>query len=231
MPHDLSVLEPRDQPDQDPQPSRQGNDGKGKHRSFAYPALVALPDDLPILEFADADAFDAWLASHHDSAEGIWMRIARQAAVEVTVNWKEAVPVALRWGWIDGQRRSLDATHFLQRWTPRRARSVWSRINVEHAERLIAEGRMTPAGMAQVEAARADGRWDAAYSTSAASAVPPELQAYLDAEPALAEAFAALDSRNRTAFCFRVSTAKRPETRARRAAQFAQMLRTGERIY
>lgn len=193
--------------------------------------MAAPDDDLPILEFADAEAFDAWLEAHHAAAAGIWMRIARAAADEVTVTWKEAVPVALRWGWIDGQRRSLDATHFLQRWTPRRARSVWSRINVEHAERLIAEGRMSPAGLAQVEAARADGRWDAAYSTNAAGAVPPELQAHLDAEPALAEAFAALDSRNRAAFCFRVSTAKKSETRARRAAQFADMLRADERIY
>jgi uncharacterized protein YdeI (YjbR/CyaY-like superfamily) len=188
-------------------------------------------NDLPRLTFRDAEAFDEWLAEHHATSPGIWMLIAKAAAEEVTVSWKDAVPVALRWGWIDSQRRSLDSTHFLQRWTPRRARSVWSRINVEHCERLIAEGRMMPAGMAQVEAAKADGRWAAAYTTSSVAEVPAELQAHLDADPKLAEAFAALDSRNRTAMIYRIQSVKRAETRERKAAQFAEMLRTGERIH
>lgn len=193
--------------------------------------MASLPDDLPVLPFVDAEAFDTWLATHHADTAGVWMQLARVKSGIASIRWEEAVPVALRWGWIDGQRRSLDDTWFLQRWTPRRPRSVWSRINVEHAERLIAEGRMMPAGMAQVEAARADGRWDAAYASVSSGEVPPELQAALDASPAAAAAFATLDSRNRYALCWRVATAKRAETKLRRAQQFVAMLERGERLH
>jgi uncharacterized protein YdeI (YjbR/CyaY-like superfamily) len=188
-------------------------------------------DDLQQLPFADADALDAWLDEHHDSSPGIWMQLARQAAGIPSVTWEQAVPVLLRWGWIDGQRRRLDDAYFLVRCTPRRARSVWSQVNVEHAERLIAEGRMQPAGLAQVDAAKADGRWSAAYGSGSSMQVPPELQAALDASPRAAAEFAQLDRRNWYAMCWRVHTAKRAGTRQRRAAEFVELLERGERLH
>jgi uncharacterized protein YdeI (YjbR/CyaY-like superfamily) len=190
-----------------------------------------MPDDLPQLRFTDADAFDDWLREHHETAAGVWVQMAKQASGIESVTWKEAVPVALSWGWIDGQRRSLDEQYFLQRFTPRRARSIWSKVNVAHAERLIAEGRMHPAGLAQVEAAKADGRWGDAYDSGASMQVPPELQAALDASPRAAAAFAELDRANWYSMCWRVHTAKRADTRERRAAQFVELLERGERLH
>lgn len=186
-----------------------------------------VPDDLPIETFEDAEAFERWLRAHHDTAAGVWIQMATKSSGIASIDWASAVPVALCWGWIDGQRRSMDGTYFLQRFTPRRPRSVWSKINVEHVERLIAEGRMQPAGLAQVEAAKADGRWDAAYSISG-SEVPPELQAALDASPVAATAFAELNKATRFSLCFRVQTAKRADTKARRVAQFIDKLERGE---
>jgi uncharacterized protein YdeI (YjbR/CyaY-like superfamily) len=192
-------------------------------------AFPAVPDDLPVETFEDAYAFDAWLRRNHETA-GVWIKMARKSSGITSIDWGAAVPVALCWGWIDGQRRSLDETWFLQRFTPRRPRSSWSKINVGHVERLIAEGRMQPPGLAQVEAARSDGRWDAAYSSGGSRTVPPELQAALDASPAAAAEFAKLDSSNRFAMCYRVETAKRAETKARRVAQFVELLERGERL-
>ncbi|MCW2920681.1 MAG: hypothetical protein JWL76_555 [Thermoleophilia bacterium] len=191
--------------------------------------MSLVPDDLPIETFEDAAAFERWLRAHHDTAAGVWIQMAKKSSGIASIDWAAAVPVALCWGWIDGQRRSMDETWFLQRFTPRRPRSVWSKINVEHVERLIAEGRMQPAGLAQVEAAKADGRWDAAYSISG-NEVPPELQAALDANPAAAAAFAELNKANRFAMCFRVQSAKRADTKARRVAQFLDLLERGERL-
>jgi len=176
--------------------------------------------DLPEHAFDDADALDAWLREHHATIDAIWMRIAKQGGDHSSVSWKEAVPVLLCWGWIDGQARSIDEHWYAVRVGQRRPRSIWSKINVAHVERLTAEGRMQPAGLAQVEAAKVDGRWEAAYSSVASKEVPPELQAALDASPRAAAAFAALKSAERYAMTFRVHSVKRDETKQRHVARF-----------
>jgi uncharacterized protein YdeI (YjbR/CyaY-like superfamily) len=191
-----------------------------------------VPDDgLPILSFPDAAAFEAWLQAEHATAPGTWLRIAKKGAGIATVTHAEALDVALCFGWIDGQRRSDDATFFLQRFTPRKRGSRWSKINTDHAARLIAAGRMRPAGLAQVEAARADGRWEAAYHGQRSAQVPDDLQQALDANPQAAAFFATLSSQNRYAVLYRVQDAKRPKTRARRIDRFVQMLANGETLH
>ncbi|WP_210505426.1 YdeI family protein [Naasia sp. SYSU D00057] len=187
--------------------------------------------DRETLEFADARAFEDWVAAHHDSSPGIWLRIAKKGSGIPSVTYDEALQVALAWGWIDGQKRPQDERHWLQGFGPRRPRSVWSKRNVEFAERLIEQGGMQPSGLAQVEAARADGRWDRAYDGPRNAVVPPDLQEALDADPRAAESFARLNSTNRFAILYRVQDAKRPETRARRIAQFVDMLARGEKLY
>lgn len=172
-------------------------------------------DDLPVLTFESAEALDAWLVEHHGDERGIWIKMARVSNPTPSVTWKQAVPVLLCWGWIDGQRRSLDDQWHLQKITPRRARSVWSKVNVAHVEGLIAEGRMQPSGLARVDAAKADGRWDAAYERQSKMAPPPELQAALDADPDAAAAFAALTSAERYSICWGIHNAKRAETKQR----------------
>ncbi|MGN6527540.1 MAG: YdeI/OmpD-associated family protein [Burkholderiaceae bacterium] len=185
-------------------------------------------DDAP-LRLDDPAAFDAWLARHHASSDGAWLQLAK--AGTPGLRYAQALEVALCHGWIDGQKKSLDAHHFLQRFTPRRARSLWSKINRDKALALIAAGRMRPAGLAQVEAAKADGRWDDAYDGARSAQVPPDLQAALDARPAARAFFATLDGTNRYAVLWRVQTAKKPETRARRIEQLVGMLARGERIH
>jgi uncharacterized protein YdeI (YjbR/CyaY-like superfamily) len=182
-----------------------------------------------ILTLPDGEAWRAWLAEHHDRLAGIWLVTAKKGAAGVSRD--EALEEALCFGWIDGQARSRDDAAYLQRYTPRRPRSVWSQRNVGIVERLIAEGRMHPAGLAEVERAQADGRWEAAVAGPATIEVPEELQAALDAEPAAKERFETLDSRNRYAVLYRIHTAKRPETRRRRIDQFVAMLARGETIY
>lgn len=189
-----------------------------------------LPDDLPILEFADQAAWRTWLAAHHTNAPGVWIRMAKKSSGIPSVDWKQAVDEALCAGWIDGQRRGLDATHFLQRFTPRRARSIWSQVNVANIERLTVEGRMLGAGLAQVEAAQTDGRWDAAYSSVASREVPAELEAALAANPRARAAFDRLTSADRYSVCWRVQTPRRVDTRERKAAEFAQMLERGDAL-
>jgi uncharacterized protein YdeI (YjbR/CyaY-like superfamily) len=199
---------------------------RGVLDSAAMPA-----DELPILTFDDAAAWEDWLAAEHDRAAGVWLRIAKKDTGIATVGYAEALDVALCFGWIDGQRRAHDATWFLQRFTPRTPRSRWSKINTEHARRLLAAGRMRPTGVAQVEAARADGRWAAAYEGQRSATVPPDLQAALDANPAAAAFFATLRGANRYAVLYRVQDAKRPETRARRIDRFVAMLARGETLH
>jgi uncharacterized protein YdeI (YjbR/CyaY-like superfamily) len=189
------------------------------------------PDGLPVLRFADADEFDAWLDRHHAEPSGIWIQMAKAGSGRRSISWATAVPVALCHGWIDGQSKRIDDEWFLQKFTPRRARSIWSQVNVAHAERLMAAGKMRPWGIAEVERAKADGRWGAAYQGSASRGVPEALQRALDASPRAAAAFAQLDSRNRYAMIHRVQTAKRQETQERRAAAFVAMLERGERPY
>jgi uncharacterized protein YdeI (YjbR/CyaY-like superfamily) len=188
---------------------------------------VAAQPDLPILAFASPAEWEAWLDEHHASSDGVWVKFAKKASGIPTVVYAEALEVALCHGWIDGQVKRFDEDWYLQRFTPRRARSRWSQINRDKAEALIAAGRMRPAGLAEVERARADGRWDAAYASPSAITVPDDLRAALDADPAAREAFAGLSSQNRYAILYRVHDAKRPETRARRIAQFVAMLAEG----
>lgn len=185
---------------------------------------------LPVLPFLSAEAWEEWLATSPGS-EGVWLRIAKRGSGIATVTYDEAVDVALCFGWIDGQKAGYDASWFLQRFTPRRARSRWSEVNVARVERLVADGRMRPAGLAEVERAKADRRWDAAYGQRAFTEVPADLQDALDAEPGAAEFFATLNAANRYAVLYRVHDAKRPETRARRIAQLTEMLAAGKKIH
>ncbi|AVQ84764.1 MULTISPECIES: YdeI/OmpD-associated family protein [unclassified Variovorax] len=186
--------------------------------------------DTPV-ECANAASWTRWLERHHASAAGVWLRIAKKDSGIASIDHPAALEEALCWGWIDGQRKSDDAQYFLQRFTPRTRRSIWSQINRAKVLKLIDEGRMQPAGLAEIERAKADGRWDAAYEGVAAATVPPDLQAALDANKKAAKFFATLDSRNRFAVLFRTQGAKKPETRARRIAQFVEMLAKGEKIH
>jgi uncharacterized protein YdeI (YjbR/CyaY-like superfamily) len=188
-------------------------------------------DDLPVRAFASQADFEAWLEAEHESAPGVWIRIAKKASGIPTVSPAEAIESCLCFGWIDGKRISSDEATFLQRYTPRRSRSKWSKINRDTALRLLEEGRMRPRGLAEVERAKADGRWDAAYDSPRTMAVPEDLQAALDADPKAAEAFAGLSGTNRYAILFRVHDAKRAETRERRIRQFVEMLARGETLY
>jgi uncharacterized protein YdeI (YjbR/CyaY-like superfamily) len=180
--------------------------------------------DLAVLTFASAVAWQTWLEGAHASSGGVWLRLARKGAADRTVTYPEALEVAICFGWIDGQKRALDDEHWLQRFTPRKPGSRWSKINTEKAEALIAAGRMHPAGLREVEAARADGRWDQAYAGQRTAAVPDDLRAALQAEPAAAAFFETISSVNRYAILYRIGTVKRPETRARKIAQYVQML-------
>ncbi|MCO8249115.1 YdeI/OmpD-associated family protein [Comamonas thiooxydans] len=181
--------------------------------------------------FKSAKAFEAWLKKNHATSEGLWLKIAKRGSNEPSVTYPEAVEIALCWGWIDGQKKSLDDQHYLQRFTPRRARSVWSRINVNKVQALIEAGRMQAPGQAQIEAAKADGRWARAYDGARTSTVPEDLQAALDAEPAAKTFFASINASNRYAILWRIQTAARAETRARRVAQLVEMLARGETIH
>jgi uncharacterized protein YdeI (YjbR/CyaY-like superfamily) len=187
--------------------------------------------DLPVEEFASAKAWERWLARHHASSAGVWLRIAKQGTGVTTVDYADALDVALCYGWIDGVRHKHDDVSFRQRFTPRRGRSRWSQRNRDKTEALVAAGRMRPAGQAQIEAAKADGRWDAAYAGSRTMEVPDDLARALRRNAAARRAFAALDSRNRYAILYRIHDAKRPETRARRIAQFVEMLAEGRTIH
>jgi uncharacterized protein YdeI (YjbR/CyaY-like superfamily) len=188
------------------------------------------PDDEPIA-FASAADWEAWLEANHAVSDGLWVKIAKKRTGIESVRYPEVLDSALCFGWIDGRREALDGEWFLQRFTPRRPRSRWSRINREKAEQLTATGRMRPAGLAEVERARADGRWEAAYAGPKTIAMPDDLQRELDARPAAKAFFAGLNSQNRYAILYRLDEAKRPETRARRLAKFVAMLEAGERIY
>lgn len=189
------------------------------------------PVAAPELSFASSEAFLAWLGEHHDSPAGIWLRIYKKGSGVPTVTYAGALDAALRYGWIDGQRRALDALSFVQRFVPRRARSLWSRINRDAAERLVAEGLMREPGLREVEAARRDGRWDAAYEPQRTAQVPEDFLEALRASPEAAAFYERLDRLNRYAIVHRLATAKKPETRARRIADFVAKLARGERFH
>jgi uncharacterized protein YdeI (YjbR/CyaY-like superfamily) len=188
-------------------------------------------DDLEILSFEHADAFGAWLGEHHAVSPGIWLKLRKKGPGVTALDYAQALDVALCHGWIDGRKKAFDDRYWLQRFTPRRPRSRWSRINREKAEALIEQGRMRPAGLAEVDRARADGRWAAAYDGARTASVPGDLAAALAAAPAAAEFFATLDSANRYAILYRVQEAKKPETRARRIATFVAMLAEGKKLH
>ena len=190
-----------------------------------------MPADLPLLDLPDRSAWAAWIAEHGESSPGVWLKLARKDGGGASVTHAEALDVALCHGWIDGQKGAIDERHWRQRFTPRTPRSRWSKRNRRRAEELLARGEMAPAGVREIEAARADGRWEAAYDSPATAAVPPDLQAALDRDPAAAAFFAGLDSANRYAILYRLQEARRPETRARRLEKFLAMLREGRRIH
>ena len=191
----------------------------------------ATPPESTPASFRNAKAFEAWLKKHHATSDGLWLKIAKRGASEPSVSYAEAVEIALCWGWIDGQKKGLDDQHFLQRFTPRRARSVWSKVNVGKATALIEAGRMQAPGHAQIEAAKADGRWQKAYDGARTATVPEDLQAALDAAPQARSFFATLNASNRYAILWRIQTAVKAETRARRIEQLVQMLARGETIH
>ncbi|MBF5046549.1 bacteriocin-protection protein [Aggregicoccus sp. 17bor-14] len=187
--------------------------------------------ELEVRAFANPRAFDTWLAKHHARSPGLWLKLAKKDSGTPSVTYAEALEVALAWGWIDGQKASHDESAWLQRFTPRTARSPWSRINRDKALALIEAGRMQPAGLAEVERAKADGRWEAAYASQSRASVPEDLAKELATRPRAATFFAALDSANRYAILYRLHTAKKPETRAKRLALFVGMLERGEKIH
>jgi uncharacterized protein YdeI (YjbR/CyaY-like superfamily) len=179
---------------------------------------VTLPTDLPVLTFPDQAAFEAWLEAEHATAPGLYVQLAKKGAGVASLTYAELVESVLCFGWIDGRSNSVDERSYTIRVTPRRARSVWSQKNVATVGRLVAEGRMRPAGLAQVEAAQADGRWDRAYAGPATITVPDDLTAALAAQPAAREAFAALGAQDRYSVLYQVQTAATPATRAKRIA-------------
>lgn len=183
--------------------------------------------ELERLPFPSASAWRAWLQANHDGAAGVWLMIAKKGSGVESVTYDEAVDEALCFGWIDGQKAKHDDLYFLQRFTPRAKRSVWSKVNTERVARLIEAGKMNAAGLRQVEAAKADGRWDAAYAGQASAVVPEDLQRALDASPAAGRLFAQLDGTNRYAILYRIGSVKEPETRARKIAAFVEDLERG----
>src|SRR5215831_19667915 len=188
-------------------------------------------DPLPVVSFESTDAWDAWLAAHHADSPGLWLKIAKKGAAGTTISYSDALDGALCHGWIDGQKGRHDDEYWLQRFTPRKPGSRWSKINTEKAAELIEAGRMRPAGMREVELAREDGRWDAAYAGQRSMAVPEDLERELAGNEAARAFFATLSSVNRYAILYRIADAKRPETRARRIAKYVAMLAAHETIY
>lgn len=185
----------------------------------------------PRLTFPNQKEWENWLTQNGDTSPGIWLRLAKKGAGQPTLTYGQAVESALCYGWIDGQKQAESDEYWLQRFTRRSAKSIWSKLNKERAEALIAAGRMRPSGMREIEKAKADGRWEAAYTSPSNSVVPDDLQAALDAHPKASAFFATLNGRNRYAILFRIQNAKKPETRARKIDEFIGMLNRGETIH
>ncbi|MBA3712461.1 MAG: YdeI/OmpD-associated family protein [Pyrinomonadaceae bacterium] len=193
--------------------------------------IQSTKNDLPVLLFAEQKDWANWLDKNLATASGVWLRLAKKTAGIQSVSYAEALEVALCYGWIDGQTKSYDEQSWLQKFTPRRAKSIWSKINREKAQELIKSGRMKPAGREAVESAKRDGRWDAAYDSPSAASVPSDFQAALDKSAKATAFFATLDKKNRYAILFRIQTAKKAETRARRIEQFIEMLEKNEKLH
>ncbi|MFC9957292.1 YdeI family protein [Streptomyces nigra] len=190
---------------------------------------TGVAQDLETVAFESAEAFQAWLGENHAVSPGIWLKLRKKAPGVVALDYAQALDVALCYGWIDGQKAALDDEWWLQRFGPRTARSRWSKINRDKVAALIEQGRMRPPGQAEIDRAKADGRWDAAYDSPRTATVPDDLAAALAAEPAAAEFFETLNRTNRFAIIYRVQDAKRPETRARRIEKYVTMLAKGEK--
>jgi len=188
-------------------------------------------DSLPVVSFEDTNAWDAWLTAHAADSPGLWLKIAKKGSAGRSISYSDALDVALCHGWIDGQKGRLDDEYWLQRFTPRKPGSKWSKINTERAAALIESGRMRPAGLREVERAQGDGRWEQAYESQSRVTVPEDLARALAANQRARAFFATLDSRNRYAILYRIGTAKRPETRAKRIDAFVAMLSEHKKIY
>jgi uncharacterized protein YdeI (YjbR/CyaY-like superfamily) len=186
-------------------------------------------DPAKVLEFTDPEAFYGWLAAHHNSADEIWIRIFKKASGRPTISPTQAIDAALCWGWIDAIRKSWDEQSFVQRYVPRGRKSVWSQINRDNVARLIAEGKMTEHGLRHVEAAKADGRWDAAYKIGMDA--PPDLLTAINANPAARRTYDSLSSQNRFALTFRLASIKTPAGREKKIQSFVDMLERGETIH
>lgn len=187
--------------------------------------------DLPVLSFATPNAWSGWLAVHHASSRGAWLKIAKTRVSSASITYIQAIEAALAWGWIDGQKGKLDDVWWLQRFTPRKAKSPWSKINRAKAEALIAAGSMEPPGLAEVERAKCDGRWERAYDGAGSSSVPADLAAAFARNDRALAFFEALDGANRYAILYRVQTAKKPETRAERITRFVAMCARHETVH
>ena len=187
--------------------------------------------ELPILPFESKKKWSDWLAKQHDKSAGAWLKLAKKDSGIASVTYEEALDVALSYGWIDGQKKGFDDKYWLQKFTPRGPKSIWSKINTEKAETLIASGEMKPAGLKAIEAAKQDGRWEAAYSSQKNISVPEDFQAALDKNKKANAFFVTLNSANRYAILFRIQTAKKAETRATRIQQFVEMLKRGEKLH
>jgi uncharacterized protein YdeI (YjbR/CyaY-like superfamily) len=185
----------------------------------------------PSLTFATQSEWESWLEANGSTSSGVWLRLAKKSAEQPTVTYAQALESSLCHGWIDGKKQSDDKHYWLQRFTPRAAKSIWSKINKAKAEELIAAERMRPAGLAAIERAKLDGRWERAYSSASTSTVPDDLQQALDANSRAETFFATLNSQNRYAILFRIQNVKRAETRAKKIAQFIEMLSNGEKLH
>lgn len=186
--------------------------------------------DLPVLPFETKKKWADWLARQHDKSDGVWLKLAKKDSGIRSVTYEEALDIALCYGWIDGQKNGFDDKYWLQKFTPRGSKSIWSKINTEKAETLITSGKMNPAGLRAIEAAKKDGRWEAAYASQKNISIPEDFQAALDKNQKARIFFATLKSAERYSFLFRIQTAKKPETRAKRIRQFIEMLEKSEKI-
>jgi uncharacterized protein YdeI (YjbR/CyaY-like superfamily) len=186
---------------------------------------------LPVLDFLNAESFEEWLNPQAADAAGAWLKLPKKSANAPGLTKPEAIDVALCYGWIDGQLDKYDDKYWLVRFTPRKARSKWSELNKRRATELVAEGRMRKSGVAQIDAAKADGRWAAAYAPASSAKVPADLQEALNANPKAAKFFATLKGASRYAILYRIGSVKRPETRARKIAEYVAMLELGETIH
>ncbi len=187
--------------------------------------------DLPTVVFESEAKWEAWLTENYGDSQGVWLKIAKKGTGVTTVNYADALTVALCFGWIDGQRNKFDEVYFLQKFTPRRPKSIWSQVNCAKVTELIEQGRMREPGLAEIEKAKQDGRWDEAYPSQSNATVPDDLQQALDQNPQAQAFFDSLNSQNRFAILFRLHTAKRAETRQKRLNEFIIMLTEGRKIY